>query len=55
MALVPGTRRGPYEVTDKIGAGGMGELYRISEVATALARWIAADTAHDGAGLASNG
>ena len=28
MALAPGTRLGPYEVTSAIGAGGMGEVYR---------------------------
>jgi eukaryotic-like serine/threonine-protein kinase len=28
MALSPGTRLGPYEVTSQIGAGGMGEVYR---------------------------
>jgi len=26
--LAPGTRLGPYEIRDAIGAGGMGEVYR---------------------------
>src|SRR6266481_1314190 len=28
MPLSPGSRLGPYEILDAIGAGGMGEVYR---------------------------
>ncbi len=28
MAIVTGTRLGPYEISGVIGAGGMGEVYR---------------------------
>ena len=30
LALTPGTRLGPYEVTAQIGVGGMGALARLS-------------------------
>ncbi len=39
MALEAGTRLGPYEVTDQIGAGGMGEVYRARD--TSLDRDVA--------------
>src|SRR4030095_7409959 len=39
MALVPGTRLGPYEIGAPIGAGGMGEVYRARD--TKLQRDVA--------------
>jgi Tol biopolymer transport system component len=32
MSLAPGRRLGPYEVTSQIGVGGMGEVYRATDV-----------------------
>ena len=31
MPLAPHTRIGPYEVIDRLGAGGMGEVYRVTD------------------------
>src|SRR5260370_34397677 len=39
MSLSPGTRLGPYEIVDAIGAGGMGEVYRARD--TRLNRTLA--------------
>src|SRR5512142_3227059 len=54
-AVAPGTRLGPYEVVELIGAGGMGEVYRAKD--TRLGRDVAIkvlpeQVSHDPAALA---
>ena len=39
MTSVAGTRLGPYEIADQLGAGGMGEVYRGTD--TRLGRTVA--------------
>ena len=62
LALIPGTRLGPYEVTAQIGVGGMGEVYKATD--TNLKRAVAIkvfqlptpkESVGDSAGRRSNG
>jgi eukaryotic-like serine/threonine-protein kinase len=45
MPLVPGTRVGPYQILSRIGAGGMGEVWKAHD--PRLNRTVAIKTAHE--------
>ena len=47
LADLRGTRLGPYEVSERIGAGGMGEVYRARD--TRLGREVAIKVLHEAA------
>jgi serine/threonine protein kinase/tetratricopeptide (TPR) repeat protein len=46
LALAPGARLGPYEIISRLGAGGMGEVYRATD--TRLQRVVAIKVLPDG-------
>jgi serine/threonine protein kinase len=50
LALTPGTRLGPYEISAQIGVGGMGEVYRARDTRldrTVAVKILPADVAGD--------
>ncbi|MGH9365918.1 MAG: hypothetical protein ACRD1B_11750 [Thermoanaerobaculia bacterium] len=49
MALIPGSRLGPYEILAPLGAGGVGEVYRAHD--SRLGRDVAVKVVHPPPGL----
>jgi serine/threonine protein kinase len=47
MTLVTGSKLGPYEIVARLGAGGMGEVYRARDMR--LGRDVAVKTGSQGA------
>ena len=55
MPIAPGTRIGPYEIVDWIGAGGMGDVYKVTNRITGeqdAAKVLKPELTHDPAQFA---